>query len=371
MKIERVTTDEGFAQLADAWNRLHQVQQQASVFMSFDVAYSWWMSFKVMQQDVSLCLLVLRDDSGTIRCIFPLYKRLKKRLWMHYILASLLVTNKDGKNLDVLCEPGYETACADAFFAHAQDTKDTPIYVFLFVLPQSFIHTYLAKGSKRTALHIQERAGGYYEVALKDSWEDVLNRLRPRMRTHVRKALRAFEAKKYQYVPATDTKTFVAAVSSLVELHQSRWQDEGQEGAFGGLGIYRRSFIEKLYGQKSDALQIYSLYDGAEPIGHQLYYHEDGRVYLMQEGYATTYREDDPGTMLRALVFQDLLSRGGYTYDFMTGDTFNKRSWGGTFMKQHYVYMARSTFINTLYFVLDPLIRFIKGKVQGFKARYV
>jgi len=370
MKTEVITTMEGLRKIRDDWERIYGKLKAPKVFRNPILVRSWWEAFSQNRNNVSLYVIVVRSEDGIVRLIAPLYRYTKSFFGISYKVLSFLVSNKDGKDLDILCENGYEKEMSEMLSRYLiKKNNEWNLIFFMFTPTEGFVKRNLISDMKSKGVHSSVRDGGYTEVVLDKPLEEFLGTLRPRMRTYIRKAFRVKESSGYKISNTDEVESFDEAFNSFVEFHQGRWTKEGQPGAFGGDSRYRIYFIKKLHDMFPEHVRIYSLKKGNKYIGHQVYFHESGRLYLFQEGYNHEYMRINPGTMLRALIFKKLIEVGGYTYDFMSGETFNKRSWGSTYKKHHYISIGRDIFKIKLYFFLEPIHRTITGKLNGLRSK--
>ena len=187
------------------------------------------------------------------------------------------------------------------------------------------------------------------------------------MRSKVRKMLREYEYNNLKFELA-DISNLSKSFESLVILHQSRWSRQKESGAFGGSKLYElfflRDILVKMY--KRGLLKIYNLIWQDIFIGHQLYLCNKNVIYLFQEGYSWEKGIDSPGNILRSKLIKSLADQKFYIYNFMSGWTFHKKSWGAKPRDIYYIRCAYQSLKNNFYFYLYPVRDIFKGKIRGF-----
>ena len=190
------------------------------------------------------------------------------------------------------------------------------------------------------------------------------------MRTKVRKMLKVADQQDLKMFSA-DRSNFLDHFSSLVKLHQSRWVQSGEDGAFGGKRLYIKFFLDYLLPSFIDSgqVRIYTLLDKGKYIGHQIYFIDQNTLYLFQEGYEWNQQISDPGNVLRALLMHDLAEQKKYIYNFMSGWTFHKQSWGANVKTHYFIRFAHFNFKNIFYFFSYGMVEKLLGKIRGLQNK--
>jgi CelD/BcsL family acetyltransferase involved in cellulose biosynthesis len=163
---------------------------------------------------------------------------------------------------------------------------------------------------------------------LPESYDGLMRSLPSRMRTAIRSARRNLEESySMEFGMCTDRDDLPTFLEALYRNHTSRWQSKGREGVF--VGERKRLFYSRLSYRLLDAgsLRFYYLKLNGAVIAQQYCFQHGNTVYLLQEGFDFDYAEKNVGNVLRAMVFEDLISRGVRHYDFLAGTSRHKRSW--------------------------------------------
>lgn len=115
-------------------------------------------------------------------------------------------------------------------------------------------------------------------------------------------------------------------LEELAELHQERWEREGQVGAFASerFSGFQRALVPRLL--ERDAVVLLRASGARRTVGCILGYVEQDRVLSYQGGFS---RFDDPrvkpGFLTHVLCMQRCLERGLGRYDLLAGDSTYKR----------------------------------------------
>ena len=142
--------------------------------------------------------------------------------------------------------------------------------------------------------------------------------LRRKTRSNFRRAM-----KNYDRVETTwhEGPEALAALQTLVDLHQSRWEAVGQPGAFGGRCV--RPFYERLLRSGLGTVAVAA--DDEGPIGATLLMPEDDRQLCLIVGFADTTVRTSPGLVSLVPIQQAACERGAAGFEFLVGDNLYKR----------------------------------------------
>lgn len=165
-------------------------------------------------------------------------------------------------------------------------------------------------------------------AALRNRGETVLDGLRRHTAAKIRRTIRRLEE---QYGPvqvewAASLPQAEAIFAELRQLHQARWEREGQPGVFASQRFTRfhEELIRRLFPQ--GRVTLARVIAGDLTVGCDYGLVEHGRILGYQWGLATF---DDPrlspGLAVGALVMQAAQERGFSEYDWLAGDALYKR----------------------------------------------
>lgn len=174
-----------------------------------------------------------------------------------------------------------------------------------------------------------------YYLSLPESWDAYLASVHGKRRNWFRRTMRDFEKwvgdRGYAMERATDAESLARGMEILEALHETRWSDAGQAGAFaserfkGFHHAYARVLLE------AGRLELKWLVVGAEPVAIQYNFLGRDKVYFYQSGRIM----DAPGNIrigivMHVLSIQEAMARGCAEFDFMGGDAEYKRRFTST-----------------------------------------
>jgi hypothetical protein len=161
-------------------------------------------------------------------------------------------------------------------------------------------------------------AGRGYTATLSANTRSQLNRSRKRYET---------TRGPITLTPAGTLEEALTLLSELARLHNTRWNAEGQRGAFedATFRAFHERLIERLWGL--GGVELLAVRAGERPLGFLYNLLQGDKVYFYQSGIP---READgqlkPGLISHARAIQHYADRGFAEYDFLAGDAQYKRS---------------------------------------------
>ena len=364
MDIRVVDTSEGFISLKNDWDVL--LQKKYSLFLDWQWMYSWWQSYKEYHDQAKLFILVFKE-ADKIVAIAPFFIEDIFFVGFKYKVLNFLASKKESLGLDII----YQDDLKDQILKSLSDfLLANKKYWDLFFVNSTFPGSFIRQMIKQSQFLFREKQGVYSDIDLRQGWDTYLNQLQPRMRTKVRKMLKVADQQDLKMFSA-DRSNFLDHFSSLVKLHQSRWVQSGEDGAFGGKRLYIKFFLDYLLPSFIDSgqVRIYTLLDKGKYIGHQIYFIDQNTLYLFQEGYEWNQQISDPGNVLRALLMHDLAEQKKYIYNFMSGWTFHKQSWGANVKTHYFIRFAHFNFKNIFYFFSYGMVEKLLGKIRGLQNK--
>jgi CelD/BcsL family acetyltransferase involved in cellulose biosynthesis len=166
-------------------------------------------------------------------------------------------------------------------------------------------------------------------AALGADFEGYVQSLKPRMRSKVRQALRRSAQAGWRFESLPLGASPAEWVAELFALHQARWIEAGEPGAFADARrcqLYRQAFDR--FAENGQA-RIDRLVGPSGTVAIQAGFDAAGAYHQLQEGYLPELSQQRPGVALRALAIQAAIGRGIHNYDFLGGNSSHKTDWGG------------------------------------------
>jgi CelD/BcsL family acetyltransferase involved in cellulose biosynthesis len=321
--------------LRSAWEDLLSAYPLSTTFSTFEWLSCWWRNFSRSQD-----LLVLAFfEKNALIALAPLsikHERIVGGLTLK-LLRLMGDGSKDSDNLDIPVRPGYEARLVGALLTYLDQNKALWDCCELNTLPAS--SSTLA--GLREAL--QERGWPLYSsqrvasaIPLPDTWEAYLQLLSSEDQKNLTRYSRRLE-KRYQtrLYRCTQAEELPRILEALFQLHQARWQAEGETGSFAS--PERRAFYYDLSRSLLSRgwLELWVLEANGEIASVQYAFRCRDAVYQLQEGNNPEKSSDRVGFILRGAVLKQLIAEGVRLYDFLGGEPGYKARWGAK--PGHYV----------------------------------
>jgi len=153
---------------------------------------------------------------------------------------------------------------------------------------------------------------------------DVLATLGGGTRKQVRRSHNALEQLESEWASTPEHASDI--LDELIDLHQRRWTDVGETGAFASPRFvgFHRTVIRRL--MPKGAVILFRVRAGGATVGCLYNFVERGRVLSYQTGLAShADRKISPGFVTFAACMQACYERGLREYDFLAGDSLYKQ----------------------------------------------
>ena len=268
-----------------------------NIFASWEWHRTWWDHFG---DDRSLALTTLRDESGALRALLPLY------LWRERPLRiARFVGNRAGDQLGPICASSDEPSVSRAIRGLLRDAE------WDLILGEQLPGD--SAWGKRLSGHIVRREGSPV-VRFQDSWEETTwsRRLRKELRRDERR-LRDTHAD-VQVRTVTDKADLEAGLDHLFALHRARWP-EGTR--FERSERFHRDFARRAFDNGWLRLRMIEV-DG-EPAAARLGFRFLGVESGYQSGWDPQYADYSIGVLLVADTIRSAHSAGMKEYRFLRG----------------------------------------------------
>jgi CelD/BcsL family acetyltransferase involved in cellulose biosynthesis len=163
---------------------------------------------------------------------------------------------------------------------------------------------------------------------LPDTFEQLLTQLPPRFRTAIRSARRRLQQQySVDFGLHDNSSDLPDALDALYANHASRWRAKGMPGVFAD--EQKRRFYEVLASRLLERgwLRFFYLSLDGRRVAQEFCFEYKGVVMLLQEGFDYSLARENIGNALRSMVFEYLIERKVYVYDFLAGESRHKRTW--------------------------------------------
>ncbi|MGE5639658.1 MAG: GNAT family N-acetyltransferase [Clostridia bacterium] len=319
LRVQCLSSEAAFAELAIHWNRLHEETASASVFNSWLWQFHWW---KVYGRGQPLRVLVaLRGDNPV--GILPLYVQTERVLGRPVRVLRLVGTGADTNpdDLGPVLAAAHERDAARTLARAAARLPDGDLLLASDLDPDSPFAEELELALRRER---RPSSRGSTEriafIELPRAWEDYLGSLSANRRADIRRARRRLAAAHaVRFFVWEDAARLDQAACVLADLHRRRWAAAGGSESFATPQYleFHRSIISSTFAR--GWLRLYCLeIDGT--VSAMLYcYRFRNRVFLMQGGFDPAWSPWKPGTVLLSHAIEDSIREGNEVFDFLRG----------------------------------------------------
>jgi CelD/BcsL family acetyltransferase involved in cellulose biosynthesis len=289
---------------------------------------SWWRAYG---EGRTLAGLIFMDGRQRVAGIAPLYR--EERTSFPFRLRSVRMVGAgsgDSAALDFIIKPGAGKVVARAFLQWLSSRKTSWDVCSLETLaPASETRRCLLAALEHQRWPNMSTRSTHSFVDLPATGESYVQSLAPEFRPLLTRYAKRLETRyQVQIFRCDSLHDLASSLETLFALHQLRWTQRGQPGAFAN--PQRSSF----YYHVADAflrqgwLEFWLLALDGEIAAAQFCFRYRDTAYLLQEGFNPKYAADKVGYVLRAHVLQEMIRTGARRYDFLGGDDQHKLEFG-------------------------------------------
>ncbi|HEU4669280.1 MAG TPA: GNAT family N-acetyltransferase [Dyella sp.] len=316
--------------LREEWRALHGASPRASTPLDFAWLRCWWEVYGPVYGRGGLRILTFWRDARLVGAA-PLYLHLDGRGPFALRCLRFVSTGEAEFEetcpdyLDLLCLPGEDAACAEAFW----DTVERMDWdaVELLDLPADSPLRLAAEG--RGWLRATSR--GSCPIARLDAgFEAYLGGLSSKTRMRARQEMRK-AAQSGAMLELAGPEQVAACFADLVRLHQARWEAEGKPGCFAAPRFTRfhQRLLEEWPAPGRVVLGRLAHEGGAIVVLYGFVTAGKFDLYQLGVGSAEGTSLHSPGMAANLLLMERLAQEGVARYDFLRGDSAFKRSLTG------------------------------------------
>ena len=329
LRIECIQTDEGFAMLKTAWDKLVNSRDDCPLFSSFDWMETWWAIFKDQYQR-SLYIICAYDED-TLVGIAPLH--IVKGHPHYFVMGKTLQFIGNGESdkdtiisqyNDLILQKGRETEVCEQISEYLHVNKqDWDFADFPFLLKDALIHCCFAHN--RRWLFGEKILHGYrYSIPKVKNLEEYSALLKKRWAKMFRKKNRLLERDGLVSIKSTKSAESVDdALELLASMHRERWSKRTDQIVFDSDRFYRfhANILKKLVPQGKAFIK--TLYLDQKPLASYYAFIDKGNVYYYQSGFYDKYANRYSPLFLLVCKEIGLASEHNQLFDFMYSEEEN------------------------------------------------
>jgi CelD/BcsL family acetyltransferase involved in cellulose biosynthesis len=324
LRFEWVTDTGHFLRLRDQWNSLGSSAIE-TVFLTHGWLASW---LQELAPSAQLHVLTAWEGDRLVAAL-PLFgdpKVGRGRRW-----AFMGVGTLTPNHLDVIAEPGYLPQARTRFAEMlAEKRADWDILEFgKLPADTATAEAFTVRFAESGFATANSVAAACPYCELPPSYDEYLSMLKRRLRKKIRQTRRwVAEQPDSRRAALTDTETdSLAALASLVRIHQARWKGRGYPGAFADPRVVR--FHERVVREAHAAgcLRMYVLTEGDDTVAVSYDFHVGSTVQAYLSSFDERWADASPGVLLRSYVIEHSITQSATRFDFLEGEEDYKAAW--------------------------------------------
>ena len=202
----------------------------------------------------------------------------------------------------------------------------------------------------------RERESKYLDLSvIRTQGGELIDTLGRSTRANLRKRLREYGDLQLEWAESLDAANNI--FSELIELHQARWQADGQPGAFASprFAAFQRGLVAELFPQ--GRCVAFRVRHQGTTVGCLFLLVDRGRMLDYLSGLASFDQKPSPGLVAHYLCQCEALKRGFTAYDFLVGDKRHKDNLSTHCQTLTWTRLVRPTLKNRLVAALTQLKR--------------
>jgi CelD/BcsL family acetyltransferase involved in cellulose biosynthesis len=206
------------------------------------------------------------------------------------------------------------------------------------------------------AVETRERESKYLDLSvIRTKGGELIDALGRSTRANLRKRLREYGDLQLEWAETLDTANSI--FTELIELHQARWQADGQPGAFASrrFAAFQRALLTELFPQ--GRCVAFRVRHQGVTVGCLFLLVDRGRMLDYLSGLASFDQKPSPGLVAHYLCQCEALKRGFSAYDFLVGDKRHKDNLSTHCQTLTWTRLVRPTLKNRLVDALTQLKR--------------
>ena len=366
LQVSTVSTWSELEAIRPAWEKILQGAETLTIFSTLEWLGAWWKAFA---RDTKLVAPIFLNSDNEVVGVVPLYVDAVESALPFRIRRLRFVGDgsEDSDNLDLIIRRGYEAPCTQAFLSWLGSNSHWDICELNTLPLDSAALPGLVSElqSAKWALRRLERPRS--TISLPDTWESYLTQTiskkeKSKISYYTNRLQKRFQV---SIVKCDNAQELPAALETLFELHQKRWQLRGGPGTFASAErreLYYHmaaSFLGRGW------LEFWILQLDGKPVAAQHGFRYRDTVYCLQEGFDPTYSADSVGYVLRAHVLKTLIGQGVRQYDFLGGKDPSKDRWAARLGSYADIHFAQPYTRGSAYLGLDEVARKSKNWLRS------
>lgn len=321
LQVAEIRRTMDFEALSSEWAYLAE-QAGASIFQSWEWAFSWW---EVFGKAASLRLLTVRDASGRLVGVAPLTLGSRRIGPISFGTLEFIGYHSVGSEyLDLIVSPHNREAVIGALLDYIERRWPRRL-LYLYRVPASSATLAWVRLNRPDRRHAILRSEQSLVVPLPSTWEEYTGALTANARRNIRRHRTRATAElhaKFEVVVGGGDKH----LEQLMELHQARMQSQGRPGSFASGAVIRfhRALLPRVASRGWSRFFFLSVH--GRPVAARYGFALQGRLFDYSTGFDPVWERYSPGSVLLGHCLEYAIGAGLKHFDFLDAGEY-KSHW--------------------------------------------
>jgi CelD/BcsL family acetyltransferase involved in cellulose biosynthesis len=339
IKIREITGENELLSLKEPWKAL-LAKCDHTVFSTWEWMTTWWKHFG---RNKELFLLIAEENGALIGAAPFAYSNLKSHGFPIRKIEFIGTPKSDYNNF--VTSRNSET-CIRLFLEYAfqfyQKRLDS-IELDDVTEPSTLMVVQRTKGHLQTVSNRSLHECFY--ITLPDSYESLYSQLEYKFRQNLRRSMRNLEKTgKVEFADYSGTNENAVGMQVLFDLHQRRWTNKGDTGAFAEPAV--RAFNLDIADQFAQLgwLSLHSLNVNRVPVASAYGFKYNSKFYYYLHGINPDYHRFSVGNLLVVNLLKECIENQFTEFDFLRGDETYKGRWTSSSRKNYNITITKRNF---------------------------
>lgn len=334
--VRRTITDsESLSLLRDRWNTLAK-ESSATIFQTFEWLSLWWKFLGEMPHRTLQVILFYHDDRLVGIAPLFLHKESLLGISLHNRLSFLgsgmsyarsggvFLDNGPSDYLDLLIQPGFEEEVCSSLLGYLIEYEARWDEMELVNIPHNsvVIHTLVPLLRARDWTCRVSRADICPRISTPLTMDEYFQNISASVRRRLVQAQRAAKESVYSISPADSLEECHNTLSSIITLHQKRWNRSGFPGLFSDdrFQLFQEAIVDAFY--EHGWLWCKSAHADRTCVAARLGFKFGDTIYDYLSGFddAAPAAKRRPGLALLLAMIEDAIHEHYSTLDLLRGD---------------------------------------------------
>jgi CelD/BcsL family acetyltransferase involved in cellulose biosynthesis len=337
LRIRIVESSDEFSNLREEWNKLLNVSEENTIFLTWEWLYTWWEKYS---SNDKLHIVLFYDYNDKFVGIAPFcvssIRMLGIRLRILKLLGAEVVCSE---YLDIITDSEKTPEVVEALAKYLQENRSKFDILHFKDVQQDSILNKAIKRLNRNIFFIQAETKKTTNpfIPLPSDESILVKRLKGNKRSSsqfadiVRREKKLKRGHKVWFQRIGEEEDLYDAFETFINLHQKLWRSRGEKGSFWRKHFvdFHRSVAMRFFQRKW--LCLYFLIVDEMPIAALYGFRYGNKFYYYQSGFDPDWKTYGVGKILLMHTIREAILQDLHEYDFLRGNAEYKYDFTDTF----------------------------------------